>query len=137
MANLPLHVPSESSPAWAFREHVIRFLATGDETGGSYSAMEITSPQHTGAGPHVHELAEEHFLLLAGQVRFDVAEQSFLVEAGDFVHVPRGTVHHFTVITPEATMVATYSPAGEERALLDAVVPIAVTPAGEPGQQER
>lgn len=124
MANQPLHVPSGSSPAYAFREHIFRFLATGEQTGGTYSAMEIVSPRDTGAGPHTHDLAEEHFFLLEGEVLFHAAERTLVVKAGDFVHVPRATVHHFMVLTDEARMLATYTPAGEEFAFLAAGTPI-------------
>jgi quercetin dioxygenase-like cupin family protein len=117
-------VPSRSSPAYAFREHVFRFLATGEQTGGSYSAMEIDSPRETGAGPHTHDLAEEHFYLLDGEVRFTVADHSIVVRPGDFVHVPRATVHHFTVLTDTARFLATYTPAGEELAFLELGTPI-------------
>jgi quercetin dioxygenase-like cupin family protein len=39
-------------------------------------------------------------------------------KAGDVVNIPRGTVHGFTVTASSATMIATFSPGGEEQALL-------------------
>lgn len=120
MGNQPLHVPSDASPRFRFREHVFRFLASGDETGGSYSTMEIVSPQNTGPGPHTHEGAEESFYLLSGEVRFEVDGVSYDVRPGDFVHVPRGSLHRFSVVSESARMLASYAPAGEEQAFREA-----------------
>lgn len=120
MPNLPLHVPAGSRPPYGFGDHVFRFLATGADTGGSYSAMELHSPHQSGPGPHTHDDSEEHFMLVEGQVEFIVEGQVFIVDPGDLVHVPRGAVHQFTVLAPEARMVATYTPAGEEEAFIEA-----------------
>jgi hypothetical protein len=45
MSNRPMHVPSGTAPSYAFGEHVFRFLATGQDTGGGYSVMEMVSPK--------------------------------------------------------------------------------------------
>ena len=124
MANIPRHITCGTAPVYLFREHRFRFLATGQDTGGTYGAMEIMSPLNTGAGPHVHADAEEHFLLLTGEVAFYVADQSFIVRPGDFLHVPRGVIHHFKVLTPDAKIIATYTPAGEEQAFIHAATPL-------------
>ena len=128
MSNRPLHIPSGTSPIFAFGEHQFRFLATSEDTGGSYSAMEIVSPQESGPGPHTHDDAEEHFLVLEGEVDFHVGQQAFLVKAGDFIHVPRGVIHQFTVRAPHAKMIATYTPAGEEQGFIDAATPLSTPP---------
>jgi quercetin dioxygenase-like cupin family protein len=96
VANSPFHLPVGSGATYSFAadgEHVFRFLASGPQTGGSYSAMEIVSPQHSGPGPHTHEESEESFLLLDGKVVFIVDGEPYDVEPGGFVHVPRGVVH--------------------------------------------
>src|SRR5579875_3195559 len=79
MTNNPRHTPSGTAPEYSFREHRFRFLATGQDTGGTYSAMEIVSPLDSGPGPHVHADAEEHFLLLDGEIVFSVDDQTFTV----------------------------------------------------------
>jgi quercetin dioxygenase-like cupin family protein len=113
----------ESSQPYTFREHRFRFLVDSDDTGGSYSAMHIDSPHGTGPRPHVHEEAEEAFFLLRGRVTFHVADQEFQASAGEFVHVPRGTLHHFVVDSDEATYLAFYAPGGEERGFREVGVP--------------
>lgn len=123
----PLHVPAGTSPVYGFRddgghEHTFRFLVSGEQSGGSYSTMEVVSPHGRGPGSHVHEHAEECFIVLEGSIDFQVGDQQFRTEKGDVVHVPRGCEHSFVVNSPQATTVAIYSPAGEEEGLREASV---------------
>lgn len=125
--NTPLHVRAGSVPVYSFRddgahEHKFRFLVSGEQSGGSYSTMEVVSPHGSGPGLHVHEDSEEHFHVLEGSIDFQVGDQVFRAERGDVIHVPRGCEHAFTVSSPHATMVATYSPAGDEELLREASV---------------
>ncbi len=124
MSRDPFHVTAGSAPVRAMGEHQFRFLASHGQTGGSYSLMEVVSPEGSGPGPHQHEEAEEHFVVLVGEVDFEVGGRTFSAKPGDFVHVPRRTIHRFTVTSSTATMIATFSPAGEEQAFIDASVPI-------------
>lgn len=122
MSNRPFQVVASAVPVHAFTGgHRFRFLATGAQTGGSYGTMEVSSPVDSGPGPHVHEASEEHFLVLEGEVDFVVGGQTFTAGVGDLVHVPRQTVHAFTV-TCAARMIATFTPAGDEQHLLDSSV---------------
>lgn len=120
MVNVPLHVPKGAAPPFSFRQHTFRFLATTKQTGGSYSTMEIVSPQLSGPGAHTHDDAEESFYLLDGEVEFEVNGVGYPVRPGDFIHVPRKAVHSFTVLSPTARMLARYAPAGAEQAFLEA-----------------
>lgn len=109
-----MFVPAGSSPQFWFSEHLFRFLVSGDESNGSYSAMEFESPHESGPGLHIHDESEEHFLVLEGQLRFTVGDETFVADAGDFIHVPRMTSHAFTVLSRRARVFASFSPAGEE-----------------------
>ena len=130
MPNDSRHVPAGRGDIYAFDEHIFRFLSTAEDTGGSYSAMEIISPQDSGPGPHTHDEAEEFFLLLDGQVVFHVGQETFTVNPGDFVHVPRGVVHQFKVVTPKSRMVAAYAPGGVEQWFIDAGTPLSTSQVG-------
>ena len=138
MANIPFHLPAGSGPSYSFvadGEHLFRFLALATQTGGSYSAMEIVSPERSGPGPHTHDDSEEYFLLLDGEVAFVVAGEEYDVEPGDFLHVPRGVTHEFKVISPSSRMLAMYSPGGPEEVFLELgtrIEPTNVRPAQRP-----
>ena len=119
MAKKGVYVAAGSKPQyWAFGDR-FRFLITGDESGGSYSALEVVVTPDNGPGPHTHSDAEEQFYVLEGTLTFQVGDQTFQASAGDFIHIPRGTVHSFTNSHLPAKLLAIYAPAGDEKLFLD------------------
>ena len=111
-----LHRPSASGRAfWGPGDHYT-FLVTGEETGGAYFAMEALVPPGGGPPPHIHTREDETFYVLEGQVEFLLGDEAIVAGAGDFVNVPRGTVHRFlNTGTETARMVLTFTPAGIDR----------------------
>src|SRR5262245_24568664 len=86
-----------------------RFLVTGAESGGAYFAMEAYVPPGGGPPPHVHRHEDETFYVVEGQIEFRLADELVTGGAGDFVNVPRGTVHRFhNAGTTPARMILTF-----------------------------
>lgn len=110
------HRPVATGPAfWGPGDHYT-FLVTGEESGGAYFAMEALVPPGGGPPAHVHTREDETFYLLEGEIEFLLSEETIVARAGDFVNVPRGTVHRFRNSgTETARMVLTFTPAGIER----------------------
>ena len=110
------HRAAATGPAfWGPGDHYT-FLVTGEESGGAYFAMEALVPPGGGPPPHIHTREDETFYLLAGSIEFLLGEQLLLAGAGDFVNVPRGTVHRFrNTGTETARLLLTFTPAGIER----------------------
>lgn len=83
--------------------------------------MEVISPAGSGPGPHTHEDSEEHFLILQGVRLFSVlmARRTSLRPA--IWSMSRAGLHEFTVTT-DATMMAPFTPTGDEQLLLDGSV---------------
>jgi quercetin dioxygenase-like cupin family protein len=111
-----LHRPVATGPAlWGPGDHYT-FLVTGEESGGAYFAMEALVPPGGGPPPHIHTREDETFYLLDGQIEFLLDEELIVAGPGDFVNVPRGTIHRFqNTGTETARMVLTFTPAGIER----------------------
>jgi quercetin dioxygenase-like cupin family protein len=111
-----LHRPSGTGRAfWGPGDHYT-FLVTGEESGGAYFAMEALVPAGGGPPPHIHTREDETFYLLEGQLEFLLGEETIVAGPGDFVNVPRGTVHRFqNTGTETARLVLTFAPAGIER----------------------
>src|SRR5262249_19296484 len=53
------------------------------------------APPGGGPPPHVHHFEDESFYMLEGTVTFQADGRTFQAFPGDFVHIPRGTVHSF------------------------------------------
>lgn len=100
------------------------FLVTGEESGGAYFTMEAYVPPGGGPPPHIHTREDETFYVLEGQIGFLLGEKTIAAGTGDFVNVPRGTVHCFrNVGTETARMVLTFTPAGMEGFFEEALEP--------------
>jgi len=93
-----------------------RFLVTGAESGGAYFAMEALVPSGGGPPPHIHYNEDETFYVVEGECTFRLRDETVVGGVGDFVNVPRGTVHCFQNRgTAPARMILTFTPAGIER----------------------
>ena len=111
-----VHRPVDTGPAyWGPGDHYT-FLATGEETGGAYFVMEALVPPGGGPPPHIHRREDETFYLVEGEIEFKLDDKVIAAGPGDFVNVPRGTVHNFhNAGTKTARLVLTFTPAGIER----------------------
>jgi quercetin dioxygenase-like cupin family protein len=110
-----LHRPAGTARAFWGPGDLYRFLVTGEETGGAYFVMEALVPPGGGPPPHIHTREDETFYVLDGQVEFLLGEETIVAGPGDFVNVPRGTVHRFqNTGTETARLVLTFTPAGIE-----------------------
>ncbi len=111
-----LHRPAGSGPMYWGPGDLYTFLVTGDESGGAYFAMEALVPPGGGPPPHIHRHEDETFYVLEGTCDFRLGDEWVAAGVGDFVQVPRGTVHCFRnrgVAT--ARLILTFTPAGIER----------------------
>ena len=109
-----MHVPANTGQAYYVMGGLFTNLVTGEETGGSYFTLEVIVGPGGGPPPHIHHREEECFYILEGKLTFQVGDQTFQVSPGDFVNIPRETVHMFTNGPVVAKLLATFSPAGIE-----------------------
>ena len=110
-----LHRPADGGDMFYGPGDLYRFLVTGAETGGAYFAMEAIVPPGGGPPPHTHRDEDETFYVLEGRCDFLLGGETITGGPGDFVNVPRGTVHSFRNGGAEtARMVLTFTPAGME-----------------------
>ncbi|TSA81708.1 cupin domain-containing protein [Deinococcus detaillensis] len=137
-SNVILHIPARTRRSFRFAGDLFTVLVTGEESGGSYTTMEVLVSPGGGPGLHQHEAEEEQFYVLSGQLTYQVGPRTFEVKAGDFVHIPRQTPHSITNGPQPARLLATFSPAGPERSFMEAGVwlsPDESDPWTSPGEQ--
>ena len=95
---------------------IYRFLATGEDTDGKYAMWEAIVPPGGGPPPHVHSREEEGFVVLEGEITFQVGDKRIVAKAGTFANMPVGTPHSFKNESDQpAKMVITVAPAGLEK----------------------
>jgi quercetin dioxygenase-like cupin family protein len=114
MSNEFVYIRANTGEAYWVMGDMFTYLVTGAESGGSYFTLIVDVGPHGGPPPHVHHLEEEQFYLLGGELSFSVGDQTFRVQAGDFVHIPRETIHSFKNGPTPARLLVTFSPAGIE-----------------------
>ena len=112
----PFHRPAGSGAAYWGPGDLYTFLATGEETNGAYFQFEALIPPGGGPPPHIHRREAESFYLAEGSLEMRIGEQTVAANAGDFVSIPRNTVHNFqNVGAGTAKMLVTFVPAGMEK----------------------
>ena len=113
----------------------IRFLLTGEDTGGSVSVFEMT----VGAGhkipapAHKNDAYEETIYGIEGAVTWTIDGNPIEVGPGQAVCIPRGAVHRFdTFGSVDAKQLAVITPAIMGPAYFHEVVELARASAGGP-----
>ncbi len=68
-----------------------------EQTGGTMSIVDSTSPVGSGPPRHVHMKEDETFVILTGACRFWMDGEEFPAVAGESVFIARGKEHTFKV----------------------------------------
>jgi quercetin dioxygenase-like cupin family protein len=106
----------------------ITTLATGEQTGGSFSQVLTDDPRGTATPLHLHLNEEEAFFVLEGEVAVLIDGQWSELCTGDYALVSRNTPHAYVVRSERARMLVTFSPSGFEEAFIDLGVPVGSSP---------
>ena len=92
------------------------FLVTGEESQGAYFSMLAIVPPDGGPPPHTHEDEDETFYVLEGTPTFRLGNTRIVAAPGDFVNIPKGTLHCFRNDSDGLVkMILTFTPAGIEK----------------------
>ncbi|HET6867051.1 MAG TPA: quercetin 2,3-dioxygenase [Solirubrobacteraceae bacterium] len=116
----------------------LTFKARGEQTNGTFTALENVIPPGQGPPLHTHANEDEAWYVLEGELRFKLDEEVRAAPAGSFVFVPRGTPHCFQNVAGQPTRILVmFIPAGMERffdefAALPAPDPEAFAKIGDP-----
>lgn len=131
-----VYLAATGGPTYVGPGDTYRFLLTGEQSGGAMFILEAQVPPGGGPPPHIHHREDECFYLLAGTLSVRIQDRTFQACPGDFVQVPKGTVHGFRNDgDQEARMLAIFTPAGMEGYFTEALEPLSEsalrTPIGE------
>jgi quercetin dioxygenase-like cupin family protein len=98
--------------------------ASGDETDGQATIMEMTIPAGSGPPPHTHPGGESVYVL-EGQVKYHIEDEVFEGGPGSFFYMPEGTWENFEPTT-QVRLLVIYTPGGVDQFFAEA---------GEPAQK--
>jgi quercetin dioxygenase-like cupin family protein len=113
----------------------VRFLITGEDSGGSVAAFEVSVPagQRLAAPPHSHDHYEETIYGIDGLLTWTVNGKQIDVGPGQALCIPRGAVHRFDNIgSQDAKVLCVVTPAAIGPMYFREVAEVARTAAGGP-----
>ena len=74
------------------------FLATGEQTGGTFALVDERAKRGESVPLHLHREDDEAFYVLEGEISFYIGQEpARRAPAGSFAFVPGGVVHGFRV----------------------------------------
>ncbi len=79
----------------------VYFMITGDDTDGKFDHFDIRVGYLGGPPLHVHIEQDETFHVISGELRLKVGEQMIDAKEGQFVYIPKNTVHTYVNLKQE------------------------------------
>lgn len=116
------YLSHQGEPHW-YGDGLFEFLVPSAATGGALSVFRATLTEGFGPPRHVHTREDEVFLVLDGDVCFELDGRRLLAGPGTSVWMPRGVSHAFRVQSPVAVLLGIIAPGEFERLFRDLGVP--------------
>lgn len=114
---VPSNSPNKSF--WVVGDSV-KFIATGEDTGGQYDLFDAYVPPDVGTSPHIHLKQDEGFYIVDGQVEFQLDDKTITATPGTFVNVAKGHIHAYRNLgTEPARMLVQGIPSGLDKLIED------------------
>jgi quercetin dioxygenase-like cupin family protein len=123
-----------NQPLLRFLDPPERLQVSGQQSGGEFALLKTACERGHTAPRHRHRLATETFIVLEGEMLFDVGGERRLAAAGHVAVLPRGEDHTFVVVSATASYLTLHTPAGFEdfvRDVSDAAEAAGAPPAGD------
>ncbi|MCC5633252.1 cupin domain-containing protein [Nostoc sphaeroides CHAB 2801] len=99
---------------------LVKFIQTGEETGGQYDLFDAYIPPNVGTTPHIHLEQDEGFYIVDGEVKFQLNDKIIIATPGTFVNVPKDTIHAYRNLEAiPARMIIQGVPSGLDKLIED------------------
>lgn len=100
---------------WTYRLGVDFTVKAGEvRCGGGAAFLEYVTRKGEEPEDHVHGTEDEMFYVLEGAITFRCGEESFALQNGGFVFLPRGIAHGYTITSDAPVrLIAVTSPTRE------------------------
>ena len=116
LTQLSLHVGEDQilkRSRW-FGPNLLTFLTTSEETSGAFSLIKNVMQKGFETPLHVHTREDESHVLLDGEIHYQIGDQTICAKQGDYVYMPKGVPHNFTLISHTAIILLLITPGGFE-----------------------
>lgn len=98
-----------------FLNNVFTAKLTGEQTNGEMTVMEFLAPRNFGPPLHRHQVEDELFYVIDGEIWFSSGDVEGVYDDGAVVWLPRGRPHTFQVRSERAKVLQVSTPAQFER----------------------
>jgi quercetin dioxygenase-like cupin family protein len=122
----------EGEARWWFGTLAV-IKATGADTHGGLTVVDVTIAPGGMAPPHVHHREDETFWILEGELTMTVGDTTTVARPGDLVLGPRDVPHRFKAGPDGARLLFLLSPAGLEGLIREQSVPATARTLPQPG----
>lgn len=107
---MPFYIPKEMEQGHSsVNKKVTNYTGIGE----FMKAGLVTKPEGEGPPLHMHPNEEQWTYIVKGQLHYVLGDEERIVEAGDFIHIPRFTNYRSRAINGPATFFTVKSPAGD------------------------
>jgi quercetin dioxygenase-like cupin family protein len=111
----PTLVAADEGEHFHFLNHLSTAKLTGEHTGGQMTVMEFVGPKNYGPPLHVHDIEDELFYIVEGEVWFHCGDAAAVHGSGALAWLPRGRPHTFQIRSESARVLQVTTPAQFER----------------------
>ena len=91
----PYYIRNGEGERYLLGTQVASIVATTESTGDKMEIVQLSGGKGDYFPAHVHEKAHEGIVVLDGRLEVELNGQVHLLTAGDYVHIPAGTVHAY------------------------------------------
>jgi mannose-6-phosphate isomerase-like protein (cupin superfamily) len=114
---------SHQGEARWYGDGLFEFLIPSEATGGALSVFVATLPEAFSPPRHIHTREDEVFVVLEGDVSFDLDGRRLLAGPGTSVFMPRGVPHTFRIEGESARLLGVIAPGDFEQLFRNLSVP--------------
>jgi quercetin dioxygenase-like cupin family protein len=108
------HLGSGEGPAIWFQGGIITMKARQHDTDGQFGLTEWHGPRGMVAPGHIHEHEAEGFYIVEGNLDIGVGDAVYHATPGDYIYVPKQTVHDWIVTSASCKFLVFIIPGGFE-----------------------
>jgi len=110
----PAIITPDTQRAMMFLGGLLNIKIDGGATAGRLAVLEHEEERGHASPLHRHDLADETFLVLEGELRVEVDGVKHTAGAGAVAFLPRRLSHAFVVTSPQARFLTMHTPSGFE-----------------------